>query len=197
MAQQLYRLYDAADDLLYIGISYSAIARFAQHRQVQPWIEQVATVRIETHDVGRSEIERMEVDAIARENPRYNIKRRGWVADACPSTPAPPVPPVSFANESIALHRTWHRALDALGCLAMELDQRFGADGTGRESFVSYVAAASRALVYGDCCAQCGEIRYPSALRHESTGWAVGTYICVDCIQQWTCGWSTEFWNAR
>jgi hypothetical protein len=75
--QQLYRLYDADGELLYIGISYSAIARFAKHKQTQPWIDDVCRIEIESHEVDRWEIEAMEIAAIQAERPRHNVIRNG------------------------------------------------------------------------------------------------------------------------
>lgn len=70
--QQLYRLYDADGTLLYIGISYSAISRYAQHKATQPWIGDVCRIDIETHDVSRAEILEIERRAIISEKPLHN-----------------------------------------------------------------------------------------------------------------------------
>jgi predicted GIY-YIG superfamily endonuclease len=75
-SEQLYRLFDADGTLLYIGISYSAIARFAQHKADKPWIGDVCRIEIETHDVSRAEILEIERQAIISERPRYNIAKR-------------------------------------------------------------------------------------------------------------------------
>ncbi len=71
--QQLYRLYGADGELLYIGISYSAIARYAQHKASQPWIGDVTRVEIETHECSRKEIEQIERAAIIDEKPAHNV----------------------------------------------------------------------------------------------------------------------------
>lgn len=70
--QQLYRLFDADGTLLYVGISYSAISRYAQHKATQPWIGDVCRIEIETHDVSRAEIEEIERAAIIAEKPKHN-----------------------------------------------------------------------------------------------------------------------------
>ncbi len=89
--QQLYRLFDADGTLLYIGISYSAIARYAQHKADKPWIGNVCRIDIETHDVSRAEIEEMERAAIIAEKPAHNKKHngpeRGPVRMTAPSKP--------------------------------------------------------------------------------------------------------------
>jgi hypothetical protein len=75
--QQLYRLFAADGELLYIGVSYSAIARYAQHKVTQPWIGDVARVEIETRDCTRHEIEAAEREAIIAERPRHNVVHNG------------------------------------------------------------------------------------------------------------------------
>lgn len=77
MTQHLYRMYDANENLLYIGVSVNALARFAQHKLDKPWIDDVAKVTIESHKCSRSEIEAMEREAIVLERPRH---LRGSVA---------------------------------------------------------------------------------------------------------------------
>ena len=68
----LYRMYGANNELLYIGISKSAFARFEQHSHTQPWINQVASWK-RTPYPNREEALEAEREAIIREHPRYNI----------------------------------------------------------------------------------------------------------------------------
>lgn len=70
--QQLYRMFDKDDRLLYIGISMSALARLAQHAREQVWIMEVARVEIETRACTRQEIMDAELKAIRMERPLYN-----------------------------------------------------------------------------------------------------------------------------
>jgi hypothetical protein len=86
--QQLYRLFSAEDELLYIGISVSALARFAQHKADKPWIGEVARVAIETHDCARAEIEALERSAIIQEKPKYNIVHANSQRDLSKTTKA-------------------------------------------------------------------------------------------------------------
>jgi hypothetical protein len=76
-AQQLYRLYDADGTLLYVGISYSAIARFAGHKADKPWIGDVARIDIEHHDVTRREMLNIERRIILTEKPLHNVTHNG------------------------------------------------------------------------------------------------------------------------
>jgi hypothetical protein len=83
----LYRLYDADDTLLYVGISLSALTRAGQHRGQQPWWHEVARVDIEhlaTDD--RREAERLEQQTIWSERPLYNKAHNGHVRSR-PSSP--------------------------------------------------------------------------------------------------------------
>jgi hypothetical protein len=76
---KLYRHFDAADTLLYVGISLYPIARLQVHNGASHWASQIATVRIVPFPT-RSEAEAAEQHAIRAENPLYNVRRQ-WRAD--------------------------------------------------------------------------------------------------------------------
>ncbi|MFJ5038009.1 type II toxin-antitoxin system prevent-host-death family antitoxin [Streptomyces parvulus] len=67
----LYRLYDGAETLLYVGISYQPEARFEQHRQDKPWWPQVARRELQWF-ADRPSAAQAEVDAIRDEDPEHN-----------------------------------------------------------------------------------------------------------------------------
>jgi hypothetical protein len=67
----LYRLYDAAEVLLYVGIGQHPDVRFGQHARDKPWWPQVARREIEWLD-DRASAERAEAVAIRAENPEHN-----------------------------------------------------------------------------------------------------------------------------
>lgn len=67
----LYRHFDENGDLLYVGISISAVQRLSQHRSSSPWFEQIAKVDIEWHPTREAAL-RAEREAIISERPRYN-----------------------------------------------------------------------------------------------------------------------------
>lgn len=71
----LYRLYDSADDLLYIGIGGNPGRRFEQHRTEKPWWGDVARIALEHHPT-RDAALKAELTAIRTENPRHNIAGR-------------------------------------------------------------------------------------------------------------------------
>jgi hypothetical protein len=68
----LYRLYDAAGRLLYVGVSHKPDVRWGQHSEEKEWWPQVDRRAIEWHD-SRGSAERAELLAIADERPAYNV----------------------------------------------------------------------------------------------------------------------------
>ena|ERR1035437_127174 len=75
MPHAVYRLLDRTGAVLYIGCSQNPFGgRLYVHGSVQPWIKEVATVKVEwfpTWTDGR----RAEAIAVRAENPRYNIDK--------------------------------------------------------------------------------------------------------------------------
>lgn len=76
----LYRHVDAAGQLLYVGISLSAVQRLGQHRDTSGWYGDIASVTIEWLS-DRNTALAAEAIAIARENPKHN-RSRPFVAPA-------------------------------------------------------------------------------------------------------------------
>ena len=75
MKTQLYRHYDSDKKLLYVGISLSAAARLAQHRDAAHWFDDIATVTIETFP-NREAALAAERKAIINEKPVCNIHHK-------------------------------------------------------------------------------------------------------------------------
>lgn len=70
---QLYRHYDAAGELLYVGISISAVARMAAHKSGGScWVDDVALITIETFP-SRVKALAAERAAIQNEHPKWNV----------------------------------------------------------------------------------------------------------------------------
>lgn len=67
----LYRLYDEAGVLLYIGISHQPDVRFEQHSKVKEWWPQVVRREVEWFD-DRPSAAASEADAIRSEDPEHN-----------------------------------------------------------------------------------------------------------------------------
>lgn len=68
----LYRLFNADDELLYIGISYDPPARFTTHKVMQTWWPEVTRHSLEWKDT-RAIAEAAELRAIETELPRHNV----------------------------------------------------------------------------------------------------------------------------
>lgn len=68
---ELYRHFDAAGQLLYVGISSLSTVRLGQHRSRAPWFEQIATITIERFKTEES-ARNAERNAIAAERPQFN-----------------------------------------------------------------------------------------------------------------------------
>lgn len=70
----LYRHFDNAGVLLYVGVSLAALKRLSQHKQVSHWYRDIANVKIEKHPTRKAALA-AEREAIAKENPLHNLKR--------------------------------------------------------------------------------------------------------------------------
>jgi hypothetical protein len=70
-AYHLYRHFDEAGKLLYVGISLNAVSRLVGHKSNSPWIWSVARVEVETFPT-RGEAEAAEREAIRAERPLFN-----------------------------------------------------------------------------------------------------------------------------
>ncbi|MGH9004547.1 MAG: GIY-YIG nuclease family protein [Acidimicrobiia bacterium] len=85
----LYRFYDDAGSLLYIGITHNPGQRWAAHMRHKPWWSEVATIRLEEHP-DRASVLAAERAAIRSEGPRYNVVGRGR-SSVAPSTRRAPM----------------------------------------------------------------------------------------------------------
>lgn len=84
----LYRLFNADDQLLYVGIAGNPGRRWEQHRGDKLWWGDVARTTLEHFDT-REEAERAEITAIKTEHPLRNIVHNRGGKPA----PAPPLAP--------------------------------------------------------------------------------------------------------
>lgn len=71
MPTVLYRCYNAAGELLYVGVSMSVKTRLAAHGRERQWWPEVARITKE-HFSTRAEALDAEFDAITSGQPRYN-----------------------------------------------------------------------------------------------------------------------------
>jgi len=70
----LYRMFDRAGRLLYVGISFNAGERATQHAESKPWWPQVDHIRIEHLTCDREDALRKERWTIYEEKPLHNIQ---------------------------------------------------------------------------------------------------------------------------
>lgn len=68
----LYRFFNSADELLYVGITNNPPLRFGCHQIQKSWWSDVATIKMQ-HYGDRGELIAAECQAIRNERPRYNI----------------------------------------------------------------------------------------------------------------------------
>lgn len=68
----LYWIHGYADELIYVGIGFSPIVRWASHER-KSWWNEVTRVRVEWFDA-RDDARAAELCAIATHRPRYNIR---------------------------------------------------------------------------------------------------------------------------
>jgi len=69
---QLYRYFDKDNNLLYVGISFSAAVRASEHRRTSAWYSSAVKMTMENFDT-RKECELAEQNAIRKEKPLHNI----------------------------------------------------------------------------------------------------------------------------
>ena len=69
----LYRHFDCEGNLLYVGVSQSALHRLKKHRHLSPWFSHIARVEMTVYKT-REDVLIAERLAIQREKPRHNIQ---------------------------------------------------------------------------------------------------------------------------
>lgn len=69
----VYRMFDRAGDLLYVGVSLAVMTRFVQHSD-KPWADEIANMTIERFPTRQAALD-AEAVAITMEDPRYNVRR--------------------------------------------------------------------------------------------------------------------------
>lgn len=130
----LYRHWDTDDNLLYVGISLSAISRLGQHEAKSHWAEKIAKVTIQQYPT-RHEAIAAERIAIANESPAFNVAH----ADNDNFRSAPPADGRDWLNLSEVYSLGWRRpgpmnsaeyraALHSLGVTQAEAARLLGVD---------------------------------------------------------------------
>lgn len=81
----LYRLWDAADGLLYVGVAARPEFRWTQHADDKEWWSHVCRYEVEWHP-DRETALLAEKQAIVAEQPLHNITHSGWRAELDPTS---------------------------------------------------------------------------------------------------------------
>lgn len=71
---KLYRHYDAAGVLLYVGTARDPVKRLIGHEGRSPWADDIATITIESFDTDEAAY-KAEAIAVEKERPIYNKRR--------------------------------------------------------------------------------------------------------------------------
>jgi len=102
MKTALYRHFDADHQLLYVGISLSAVARLAAHKQTAHWFTDIARVEVQWLD-SREDALAAEAAAITAENPRWNLQRPAAAQSQTSDTAAGEVWPSEIRYEGFQI----------------------------------------------------------------------------------------------
>lgn len=107
MSACVYRFWNAAEELLYIGMSGGLAARLDSHHAVLPW--KVVKITVEWFS-SKEEAFEAEAKAINTEHPKMNCRRKNGPKKV---QPLPQV--IERAKELYKQHGTWQLAADAVG----------------------------------------------------------------------------------
>jgi predicted GIY-YIG superfamily endonuclease len=80
----LYRLYDSAGVLLYVGVTGNLATRLASHAKTQKWWPEVSKRELVWYDQ-RREAEAAERSTIAQEQPLWNVRESPWRSEQSPT----------------------------------------------------------------------------------------------------------------
>jgi predicted GIY-YIG superfamily endonuclease len=195
----LYRLYDNAGALLYVGIANHWPARMNQHAREKAWWENVADVKLERYDT-REDAERAEAKAIKAEHPMYNVVHAIRGTDATRQPPPPALQrrcPTAFDHTDIAL-RYWDQfnaLCDAISDLLNAISRSDDEEMTWQE-LTTFLSDRAKVACFGDwSCGKCDDrsdhFSWPLiAQKWDQRGGSNIGYICRHCHRQYVvAGW--------
>lgn len=107
----LYRMFDTAGQLLYVGMTANPAHRIRDHKTQQSWWSDVAEIKVE-HFLTRADLAAAEREAIRTENPRFNSVR---YTDPTSPRPRKPPPTIGLAAVRKARGLTVENVADELG----------------------------------------------------------------------------------
>lgn len=182
MSTALYRFYDGAGTLLYVGIAGNPGRRFEQHAKTKHWWTDVASSKI-VHYRTRDEARVAETAAIQTEEPAYNIVKGD--PHACHVR--------SAAHPDDVVMDALHALQDAYAH-AQDVCMEQGAA-------VRLVDDACEMVHHYDRCDNCERIvgywdlkkvrRYPWAVLTKGDGQRKRIFECRECGHTWSV-WSAE-----
>lgn len=107
MSASLYRMFDAADALLYVGICAQP-RRLDQHRKDKGWWPDVARISIE-HFEERADARAAERQAIVNEAPLFNVQHRPSLRTMDVGTVEPPEAEIGRRLRALREDKGWSR----------------------------------------------------------------------------------------
>jgi hypothetical protein len=186
----LYRMYDRAGRLLYVGISFNAGERATQHAETKPWWPHVDHIRIEHLECSREDALRKERWTIWEEEPLHNVQHNHARNEFTPR--GAPIKPYS-APELFWKSAEWHELKKAMHAfttrMAATRDEKSYLHEMRRQipngasildvdhlDVIGLIEAMALACRYAATCKFCGDLIVPDFVQLESGG----TYVSTD-----------------
>jgi len=190
VSQILYRFWNDADELLYIGVTMNFVDRMRTHRREQPWSDQITKITIERFET-REDVLAAEKSAIVAESPRYNNQHNSRRRSDLRLSRSGDWRPVR--NEQSSIEYARRGLLRQISHLLSSNFEPF--DDCEWRQFIRHLHVADTLM---DVCYLCRDssnldgthIAYLPVFIDESTG--VCGYEC-DHGHQWSCYW----WSAE
>lgn len=132
MSATVYRMYDEADTLLYVGISGHWPGRLTQHEGDKPWWGTVSRASLE-HFADRASAVAAEKRAIAAEGPRYNITGTGSRPRRNPRSPLA----IAILNEGMS-RRQFAACVGVAESSISRLEAGMGASSSTAKTIADY-----------------------------------------------------------
>lgn len=123
----LYRFWDGADRLLYVGITNHLGRRIGQHEHGKSWWADVERVTVE-HFPSREALAHAEAEAIKVERPLHNIIHNRVSIPKAPTSRSPRSgrSPTDWASEWEAWRALWEDYIERAERAAVEISSRLG-----------------------------------------------------------------------
>ncbi len=193
----LYRMFDRAGRLLYVGISFNAGERATQHAETKPWWPQVDHIRIEHLECSREDALRKERWTIYAEKPLHNIQHNHGRNEFTPrGAILRPFDPPEYVRKSPEWHdlkRAMHAFVGVLTAkreenLIYEEERRWVRDGATILDIddldaIGLIEAMALVCHYSAQCATCDATLIPDIVttRSGDNDNLLAYYRCQEC----------------